>query len=983
MATQAQETRELYFQERGVRDVPFSTEHRLNAAWSLTDLQVPDFEACVMLFDPEEDRNHTGWLSFMGWIYNADSDHNRFYDPHKARQFHLAASRAEHQSIGLNDRHKLFLERYKKIRSKIIGDHQSKELYMASAGHAYPEDQQQFRTLGNKLLEDVRANIEPLLILLDPTDGSISKERRIKRYLSLSCILADYSHSYADINMANVALKAALSWDGAKTNDIPYDWYRGSSIGAAYDEFTTGSDADEPLAVFRGDQGYVHSFIHALAKLEAMQKSILEQHKVPDVRAYFSKKFDVSEVDFSRADHRMAVFQHAEKAKDGEAAIMAVDVKEDFWHPEMIRDVGFFLQWADSGVYEAQISEDLFRFGAVHFAEDKRPGAVMSAFRLGHHYWGGKTGRVDHNAAVFWFDVALKMGHGVAPKFMYQILASEDERFGDPNEPEFNAYMDDLMRKADEMGFACSAEWLNKRQAFGYGEYNDQERVMKGYEDVMTGDFNTPTHLDSLGAYAMRHVLFGTVSRPYADIVGKIQKMVKEHGYQGYYIKALDLPLDRLDKVKQRLDSSNEYSFYFRQIADRVRDFYGQKISPEKFSSFVDDILRTGHVEQRKAGRDALLVANQLAGMEGWYIGRHIFQAFEKVHAACLELDEVEMKRSAMLMGPFYNAVDPDNALPILGEYLPASESYEEVEFQRVTLGAYAPQPGIVSIESITGEQNGSITMNFETDDAAPAMILQEDIDVAMALAFGDPKQAIWPSLSIESEHPQHLSDEYKYFSVKVWNPSWLGQTDFGRTLYIVDLLTGELTWNPKHFSVAKPEDSFDPDFPGYIKNFLGDLRFTGGADKASHGKMINVSPEYIPITIQKQRSQSGGELWHLPLPIKKMRINGAYTQEKDGKDIRNIARNDTTFAQGRLTQRLTDHYDDIAAMMPVFERARQLSAMTYGLIGLRDSGFKLGGEFQHRVSQTYKYFQGLPPLTRAQAVMRQQPFKLDYIKSH
>ena len=83
---------------------------------------------------------------------------------------------------------------------------------------------------------------------------------------------------------------------------------------------------------------------------------------------------------------------------------------------------------------------------------------------------------------------------------------------------------------------------------------------------------------------------------------------------------------------------------------------------------------------------------------------------------------------------------------------------------------------------------------------------------------------------------------------------------------------------------------------------------------------------------------------------------------------------------QGRLTQRLTDHYNDIALMMPVFERARQLAGLTYGLMKLRNEGFKLGKKFQDEVSETLTRFRNLPPLGREELVMKQQPFKLDFI---
>ncbi len=53
--------------------------------------------------------------------------------------------------------------------------------------------------------------------------------------------------------------------------------------------------------------------------------------------------------------------------------------------------------------YLPEISEALFKHGAIHFARDASPDAAMCAFFLANQYNNGDTGRVDYNAAIFWY----------------------------------------------------------------------------------------------------------------------------------------------------------------------------------------------------------------------------------------------------------------------------------------------------------------------------------------------------------------------------------------------------------------------------------------------------------------------------------------------------------------------------------------------------------------------------------------------------
>ncbi len=108
--------------------------------------------------------------------------------------------------------------------------------------------------------------------------------------------------------------------------------------------------------------------------------------------------------------------------------------------------------------------------------------------------------------------------------------------------------------------------------------------------------------------------------------------------------------------------------------------------------------------------------------------------------------------------------------------------------------------------------------------------------------------------------------------------------------------------------------------------------------------------------------------------------LNGAYIQELDGVEDRNISRNDTRFGQGRLTQRLTEHYNDIALMMPVFERARQMMGLLYSVMKLREGGYQPHPDVQAAYSGTLRKFEKMPPQSRNRLIMKSPPFRVDFV---
>lgn len=731
------------------------------------------------------------------------------------------------------------------------------------------------------------------------------------------------------------------------------------SIHKALDRSFEPSPVEDDLAIFRQDDLYIKNFIKAIIDVQILRKSILEKRSGG---SFFAFAKAVKEKDSLTFDDRC------------EAMVVFKDPWSDYTDSSSLSLVANSVRFSDSEFYSPKISENLFIYSAVKFPEYEVNNCSSAAFRLGFHYGEGYTGRVDHNASIFWFEVAKKLGQGMAPLQAYNSLLENDERANQDDE-EFKSRLEGLLVSVEELGQKCANHSLVQRYAYGRGKWDDQEKVNQNYENILSDTFWAPPQLKALYAYALRSHIFKDTGRTPEFLIGSLENV--RDAEDSFYDAELLTPVENFKKILERAESPR-----YRRTSDKafqlVRSLYTHEISYDDFLSKVDHLYTMTSVTN-EALRDAFWVCDQLAQQENWYLTPWVNQEFRQANLNYLQLDDVEVRKSALMMGPFYNPIDPQNGLPILGQYLPASSSNEEVLRCKLTYGAYVPQPGIIKLKSVHGEADGSISFQYDRSPTAPAMLLDEDFHVVMALAFGSPKAPIWPTLSLEKQYKGLLDDEYEMFKAKIWDPVWLGHTDFGKTLYIVDRLTGQMTWSPKSYTVSLPENSFDPEFPAYVKGLLEDLRFTGGADRLAQGKIINVSPEHIPVPIVKKIHPNGKETWSIEITDIKMRVNGSYVRKINGVEDRSVSWNDTQFAQGRLTQRLTDHYNDIALMMPVFERARQLMALLYSVMELREKGFIPNAQTLLDSSNILKGYENMPPLRRNELVLKPQPFVVDF----
>ena len=321
-----------------------------------------------------------------------------------------------------------------------------------------------------------------------------------------------------------------------------------------------------------------------------------------------------------------------------------------------------------------------------------------------------------------------------------------------------------------------------------------------------------------------------------------------------------------------------------------------------------------------------------LSRSESWR-NHHVWQAIFRIvlmDFADSDIDQV-LERS-WNYGPFYNKTDL-NGMPILGDL--HSEHY----------GTFGNEDGL-TIEGgrrdflgLTASDDGEIDFHFASDEGKPSLIFEEDILVALALAFSE-EHFQWPAVdmphhqvstdlinlgcTIPSGEEPHLID---------LEPRWLLNTSIGPTLHISDLLAGRLAWDTEEFSFSDDENSHQ------IKKILSQIsRLKTPHPKRYFGRVVNVNLEEVNLAVGVKKIQ--GQYSTSVIPSQpKLRISGDY-QFTEELTRRWSKENDIKYNHGHRCAILTQNMHIILTSLPIFDRLLQFMKMIYSLNELKKQGF-------------------------------------------
>lgn len=441
-----------------------------------------------------------------------------------------------------------------------------------------------------------------------------------------------------------------------------------------------------------------------------------------------------------------------------------------------------------------------------------------------------------------------------------------------------------------------------------------------------------------------------------------------------------------------RNNNGVSFSLLAKRLLDHTKDFKENPSSYQQAAKFVaalvyyrskgeEDVFEKAEnfiSTHRSSATPALI--NQLEFCEWQSVTEPEKWGHLALQAQAVSLNQTlqSLQLSALRMGPSYNEIDSKTGLPILGHFLKAAKSSQNAETEFKTKGYFTPPEGIVHLNGIKAYSDGTFSLDVISTpqgSGIPAHILPEDIDVALSLIFGlrtDLKQVY---LSLEGKDSNRIEnnplqgDIIGSFKYKLWSPEWLGHTHLGRTLYITDALTGALAWSIGAFDIVAEQNTAAPNMHAYAKAFITDLVRTGGRNPEATSLRVMLRPaNQIAMAMSRHAN-------YTQIDIKDFRLfieGNYYLDNKDGM----IALDDPFFEHGRITQKLTNRFNDVAALLPVFERARQLGMLLYSLKKMRDIGWAPNLRLKTQIDRATKHYTSLPKLPVSELLQTRMPFK-------
>jgi len=91
-----------YFANHDLGIPPKKQEDRYQKAFQLTNCIPPNFEGALILFDADEDSQHSNWLLLVGFMYDQHIDNEKLFDPKKAIEYYERASALGNAAASMN-----------------------------------------------------------------------------------------------------------------------------------------------------------------------------------------------------------------------------------------------------------------------------------------------------------------------------------------------------------------------------------------------------------------------------------------------------------------------------------------------------------------------------------------------------------------------------------------------------------------------------------------------------------------------------------------------------------------------------------------------------------------------------------------------------------------------------------------------------------------------------------------------------------------
>jgi len=638
-----------------------------------------------------------------------------------------------------------------------------------------------------------------------------------------------------------------------------------------------------------------------------------------------------------------------------EAAYMLFDEEQDSEHPSWLANVAFILDMHLD-------NESLFDPKRAYEMNVKAAslGSGTAAFNLGVKFHTGQETEIDLEQALKWYRRADELHERLAKGRIAKILKlqTEIEDLGASNF--YSSEVIDLYEAAYKQRDIVASVKVAEFFINGVGRAKNPIRSLDIYKETLNlkpSYAEESAHAQLALTLAVRSYLGFDLDRDHEQVrqyLNLIPDQSNHSSIRYYYQEWKTL-------FKSYIDNKNRSPDQSLTLVQRLYTH------PEEIQRIIQSI-DSGEIDVDDHLVNYVACAKWLASNEDWPSQYDWNDLAEAVQARQLSFTFNQAVQSTRDSGPRYNALD-ERGMPILGSLMkPSAGEKEEINDKKIT-GSYVPQPGLIKLRRIEVNAEGFKYYGAYSEDL-PAMITEEDRQISEILAFGDTEKGpLFPSLSLETENNDKLgkgaegSGYNKAFTYKIFDPQWLAHTDFGRTLWITDYLIGQWCWNPEKFKIGNPENCSSPDQHFKARDFIQDLRLTGGRDGGASSARVMIQPKsnyIIPEAPKEGETVYRQDAASVDIKQMTMKVYGSYILNDGNTENRSLFEEDPNFAQGRTVEKLTDRYNEIMQLDPRFERAQQLMGLFYGHVRLWQNGYRPSEALQQNLTAKLRVMEKL-----------------------
>lgn len=811
-----------------------------------------------------------------------------------------------------------------------------------------PADQKERYQLALRFRNQQRINYDAIHVLFDPEEDAENAD-----WLHLIGCVYDEARQYFNPKKAfSYYKKASELGNGEASHRIGLKYEKGENVPFDLDRAWHYFSIAESQG-FKDFSVVYHRVKKVISDLNEISASKSSRRRIFEIYPYFRNK-GINEVPVKSSDRLLwsqtfTVLFPPQYNNAYALFIEEIDGNDADW----LTTIAFIMdQHLDNqDLFNPQKAET-FNKKAVEL------GSSMAAFNLGVKYHSGYETEIDLDEALKWYQKSLDIGHSKARVRIAKILEFQRELDGykehDLYTEEIIGLYSDAANLDNDLTAYFTLAKINLNGAIGN---RSTELGMIYYALLFSKD---PSYVDqdtyALAALnmAVRHFLGFDVEKDNRAALEYLEKIPERSNRP--------IVRDYMQKIKRTLKQNINKELNPKNVnLEIIQSLYDRSEKIQETIKKMDSHL----IKASDQLSDYIVWGKWLSLSENWPSRYDWNDLMEAVEAHQLKFSFEAANRSTKDSGPRYNLLD-ERGLPILGVLVRPSSNDREEQQQRVVTGSYVPQPGLIRLNSIKGNPDRfKYVGNYS--ESLPAMLTIEDMQVSEVLVFGNPKKGpMFPSLSIETEN----NDEYgkgadgsgndKALAYKIFSPQWIAYTDFGRTLWITDYLIGQWCWNPEKYQIGLPDECASPELHYMARDFIKDLRLTGGRDGGASSVRVMIQPKSSYIQPEAPEIVYKQEYASVHIKQMTMKVYGSYILREGGVENRSLFEEDPNFAQGRTVKKLTERYNDIMRLDPRFERAQQLMGLFYGHLRLWEIGYRPSNTLQEELSEKLNAMESL-----------------------